>query len=394
MRVMVNQSTALGAKTGIGHYTRELLHGMRALAPSDTFDVFPPDWWSAFRALGSYLRSSKGAGEKAIRSWRSSLSERLRSFGDGALGHYLDLANRWRKYDLYHEPNYIPLRSELPTVATIHDLSVLLHPQWHPADRVAYYERSFHDGLRQCGHLLAVSEFTRQEVIRVLNVAPDRITCTPLGVRAELRPMDETTIRGTIRRLGLPAEYLLFVGTIEPRKNPLMLMRAYCDLPGEVRERCPLLLAGSWGWNAGEFAEYYEREGRHRGVVHLGYVPNGDLAAIYGAARALVFPSFYEGFGLPPLEMMACGGAVLASSAGAVVEVVGQRAHLVAAADFIGWRDAMRRVIIDDDWQRHLRRGVREWAAAFSWERCAQQTLGVYRSMLGLPMADALRLAG
>ena len=397
MRVMVNQSTALGAKTGIGHYTRELLHAMRELAPSDTFDVFPPKWWGALRGLGGHLRSSKGAGQKEVRSWRSSLSKRLRSFGDGALGHYLSLANRWRKYDLYHEPNYIPLPSELPTIATIHDLSVLLHPQWHPADRVAYYERSFHEGLRQCGHLLAVSEFTRQEVIRVLNVAPDRITCTPLGVRADLRPLDARALGETVRRLGLPAQYLLFVGTIEPRKNPLMLMRAYCDLPGEVRERCRLVLAGSWGWNAGEFAEYYEREARHRGVVHLGYVPDGDLAAIYGAARALVFPSFYEGFGLPPLEMMACGGAVLASTAGAVAEVVGQRAHLIAADDLSGWRDAMRRIISDDDWQRVLRQGVRERAAEFSWKRCAQQTLCVYRLMPGLPIADDAprrRLAG
>src|SRR6185295_18532855 len=115
--------------------------------------------------------------------------------------------------------------------------------------------------------LLAVSEFTRQEVIRVLNVPPRQITCTHLGVRPELRPVPAETITATVRRLGLPEQYLLYVGTIEPRKNPLLLMRAYGDLPAAVRERCPLVLAGGWGWNAAEFAEYYEHEARHRGVM-------------------------------------------------------------------------------------------------------------------------------
>src|ERR1043165_6026869 len=326
MRIIVNQSTALGAKTGIGHYTRELLNALRSIAPDETFDTFPPAWWNACRGLGGYLRSGKKAGAKSTPSWRSSISDYLRSLGDGALRHYLGLANRWHKYDLYHEPNHIPLPSKLPTIATIHDLSVILHPEWHPADRVAYYERSFRKGLRQCVHLLANSEFTRQQVIRILDVAPDRITCTPLGIRPNLQPMAAADLAEARSRLGLPDKYLLFVGTMEPRKNLLMLMRAYCDLPADLRERCPLVLAGGWGWNAAEIAAFLDSEARHRNVIHLGYVQDADFPALYGGARALVFPSFYEGFGLPLLEMMACGGAVLASTADAVVEVVGRHA--------------------------------------------------------------------
>jgi glycosyltransferase involved in cell wall biosynthesis len=399
MRVMVNQTTALGAKTGIGHYTFQLLRAMRELASEDFFGVFPSGWWSAFRGLSGYLRPRRrpAQNQPADPTWKTALSNRLRTLGDYALTHHLRLSNRWHKYDLYHEPNYIPLPSELPTVATVHDLSVLLHPEWHPADRVAYYERNFQDGMNRCQHLLAVSEFTRQEVIRGLNIAPDKITCTHLGVRPDLRPLEASVIAEAVRRLGLPGQYLLFVGTIEPRKNALMLMRAYCELPAGVRARCPLVLAGSWGWNAGAFVEYYEKEGRARGVVHLGYVPDQDLAAIYGAARALVFPSFYEGFGLPPLEMMACGGAVLASTAGSVVEVVGRKAHLLPADDFASWRDAMKRIIMDDDWHRTLRSGVCELAAAYSWESCARQTLRVYRSVVRLPIPKETpprRLAG
>jgi len=118
-------------------------------------------------------------------------------------------------------------------------------------------------------------------------------------------------------------------------------------------------------------------------VIHLGYVAEHHVSAIYNGARALVYPSLYEGFGLPPLEMMACGGAVVASTAGALVETVGQRAHLVAPEDEDGWRAALARVVVDDDWWRELRRGVREVARPYTWGRCAADTLRVYRSLAG-----------
>ncbi len=272
-----------------------------------------------------------------------------------------------------------------------------MHPQWHPLDRVRFFERHFERGLQQCSHLLAVSEFTRREVMREFNVPADKITRTHLGARAGMRPMDRSAIAPELARLGLPSEYLLFVGTLEPRKNPLLMMKAYVDLPRQVRERCPLVLAGGWGWHADEFRDYYEREARHQFVAHLGYVRDEDLPVLYNGARALVFPTHYEGFGLPPIEMMACGGAVLASTAEAVVEIVGRKAHLLIADDLAGWRDAMSRAILDDDWLNELRDGACEWAASYSWENCARQTLDVYRRVCGLTALHddgQLRLAG
>ncbi len=143
------------------------------------------------------------------------------------------------------------------------------------------------------------------------------------------------------------------------------------------------MLAGGWGWNVADLADYYQTTARHRGVRHLGYVPDSALPALYTGARALVFPSHYEGFGLPPLEMLACGGAVIASTAGAVAEVVGRQAHLVAAHDPPGWRQAMARIIDDDAWHTELCRGAVASASAFTWARCADETLRVYRLVLG-----------
>jgi alpha-1,3-rhamnosyl/mannosyltransferase len=301
-----------------------------------------------------------------------------------------------RNYDLYHEPNFLPLADDFLTVATFHDLSVLRFPQWHPADRVAHFELHMPGAVSQCAHIIAVSEFTRQEVIRLLNVPPDRITTIYNGIRAGLRPLTQEQIVPVLKQLGLPPRYLLYVGTLEPRKNILRLLQAYCDLPQRIRSEWPLLLVGSWGWKFLEIAEYLYNEARHRGVIHLGYVPDRHLAAIYGGARVLLYPSIYEGFGLPPLEMMACGGAVVTSTAGALVETAGAHSHRVHPEDIPGWRDAMARVVEDDDWWLSLRQGVVPAVKGFTWENCAGRTLDLFRSVLrggAVPQPAASSLA-
>src|SRR5262249_8384586 len=158
-------------------------------------------------------------------------------------------------------------------------------------------------------------------------------------------------------------DYLLHVGTLEPRKNLLMLLEAYGDLPQEVRERHPLVLAGGRGWKCDEVLAHIEGEGKLRGVRWLGYVRERHLAALYCGARALVFPPLYEGFGMPTIEMLACGGAVLASTAGAVAETVGAQAHLIDPRDRHGWRDAMLKACRDAAWLAQLRQGAQQAAA-------------------------------
>ena len=202
------------------------------------------------------------------------------------------------------------------------------------------------------------------------------------GVRPTLRPLPESETQATLRSLGLPPQYLLYVGTLEPRKNLLMLMQAYCRLPSSLRESCRLLLVGSWGWNIREMADYFESHARHNGVMHLGYLPEEHLCALYNGARALVYPSFYEGFGLPPLEMMACGGPVLASTAGALKELFGDKAHLIDAADDAGWTNALARIIRDDDWRGRMQKDVLVHAGRFTWRRCAEETADVYRNVV------------
>lgn len=380
-----------GARTGIGHYTHELLRCLRVLAQPEEIGTFPGPLLRGARSLAGKARSwlgrrSGGGGAPATPGskpgWRGRAVRWVRSWGEGLLSSSFQRACRRQLPDLYHEPNFIPLPSDVPTLATFHDLSVLLHPQWHPADRVAHHERHFHRAVACCVHFFAISESARGEIIRTLGVPASRVTCTYMGVRQGLRPLPSAEVQTGLARLGLPPQYLLFLGTIEPRKNALTLLRAYCALPAAVREQFPLLLVGGWGWGAGNVANYLDTEARHKGVRHLGYLAEQHLALLYNGARALAFPSHYEGFGLPPVEMLACGGAVLASTAGAVAETSGTKAHLIDPDDEAGWHQALLRVCTEKDWWAALRSGAVEAARPYTWERCAADTLKTYRRLV------------
>lgn len=384
MRVLLNTLTTLGHKTGIGRYTAELYAGLRAeLAAGETLDTFPAGWLrTGCSWLRSQMKGGGGGGGTGKRSWRGWMKEQAGQWWRNFLDARFAGALRRHAYDLYHEPNNVPLPARVPTVVTLHDLSVLLYPQWHPAERVAYYERCFRDGLSRCAHILTDTEAVRREIIRHLGVAPERVTAAHLGVQPDLRPVAPEVVAARLRALKLPASYLLSVGTLEPRKNQLMLVRAYCRLPASVRERYPLLLVGGLGWNNGDLRACLDGEGKRAGVLHLGYVPDADLATIYSGARALLFPSFYEGFGFPPLEMQACGGAVVASTAAAVAEVcAGSPALLLDPHDADAWHDALLRVCKDDDFHASLCSGATTAAARFTWRRCAAETLAVYRKV-------------
>jgi alpha-1,3-rhamnosyl/mannosyltransferase len=383
MRVIVNEVQMLKQRTGIGHYTAELLRSMRSIAVDDQVDGFPAGQLrrltaACFRAASSMVRATAVQRDGCFSRLRSRTLGLLRDGVDAVLTRRFARQCAVGAYDLYHEPNFLPMPTDCPTLATWHDLSVLLHPQWHPVDRVRRFEKQLPDVLARCCHFLADTDSVRREAVDVLGVGADRVTRVYMGIRSDLRPLPCSIVQGELVRLGLPQQYLLFLGTIEPRKNILRLLQGYCSLPDSIRSDWPLVLAGGWGWNAGEIHRYLDDVARHRGVVHLGYVADESLPILYNGARALLFPSYYEGFGLPPLEMMACGGAVIASTADAVREVVGGQAHLIDPEDDDGWRRALVRVCTDDDWQHELRRGAEETARSFTWERCAAETLATY----------------
>jgi glycosyltransferase involved in cell wall biosynthesis len=399
VRVLVNAMCTLATRSGIGHHTSELVRAIQSQMERGAISAYPSgiflpgNRWLT-RQAERHLRCRERGGMLAhVEGFaRRGLMAVAKQAGRLFVRNPLDFCARRGGYRLYHEPNTLAVPCSLPLVLTIHDLSVLLHPEWHPPRRVAEYGWQFEASLKRACHLLAVSEFTRQEIVRHLGWPAERITVTYNGRRPFLRQLSPSECALVLRQFNLKPGYLLHVGTIEPRKNIGMLLKAHASLPREVRERHPLVLVGGSGWKANDIEGELASQASAGTVRRLGYCPDDALAAIYSSARALVFPTFYEGFGLPTIEMMACGGAVLASTASAVAETVGGKAHLIDPHDEAGWRDAMLRICTDGDWWNVLRDGAEEVAKPFTWERCASETLAGYRRALGEPQVEQYRV--
>ncbi len=381
MRIVFNLLTTLKPKTGVGQYAARLFAALQEQLPAGSIEGFPTGALAAAVRRAQMVRAGgPAATERSTLANLSAFAKRgLRAAVDSGLGFAFRAVCRQRSYELYHEPNFIPLGHGVPTIVTVHDLSVLTHPEWHPADRVRHHEKFFRSGLAVARHIVTDSQFVRRQVIEHLGAAPDRAAAIHCGVSPEFFAASVPPAH-----LNLPPRYLLYVGTIEPRKNVLTLLKAYCDLPASARRSCPLILAGGWGWKSADVADFLRETAVEKGVIHLGYTHDLDLPSLYAGARALVFPSFDEGFGLPPLEMLAAGGAVLSSPAGSLAEVLGRHAHFIDPRDLVGWRDGLLQAATDDDWLADIRHGGRAHAATFTWARCAAQTIDVYRQVLGI----------
>jgi len=381
MRVVMNGLAALKPKTGVGHHVAELYSALTTSYPAEHFELYPGE------RIGGWIRSANKpkptSSNKATSSKRSSVGGLVATFGkktaQSASAVHFALYARSCRFDLYHEPNFVPFSSHLPTIVTVHDLSVLKFPQWHPADRVRYHHKHFLRGLNRARHLIVVSEAVRRELIDELGCPPARVTAIFNGIGPQFVPQAPEAIAAVRAALDLPANYFLCVGTIEPRKNLGTVIRAFADLPAEVRSRCPLVLAGPWGWRADAERDLFERIGKPAGVRHLGYTPAEQLPALYSAARVLLYPSYYEGFGMPPTEMLACGGGVISSTADSLREVLAGHAEFVPADDIAGWRNAMLRAATDDDYLLQLKNNGVRHAAQYTWQRAANETIDVYR---------------
>ena len=381
--VILNDRVLFQSLTGVGNYVQTLLAALRKLPEGPDVRPFLSSLIGAPSRVGATApRPTAPADGRATRPGRP---RRVRRWLRPALLRAYATGFRWaaRRSALYHEPNHIPIRCDCPTITTIHDLSVLVHPEWHPADRVRWYERDFARGLAQTERFLAVSEYTRQELVNRLNIAPDRIHVTPLAPRPAFRPQPPERVAACRRDFALPERFFLFVGTLEPRKNVTGLLAAYAALPGSVRRAHPLVLAGGWGWNTAELAERLRTGASGDDVRLLGYVGDEVLACLYTAATALVWPTFYEGFGLPPLEALACGCPVIVSDVTSLPEVVGDAGVLLDPQDVAVWTAALRRMVEDAPWRAEWQRRGPVRAARFSWARCAALTRAAYERVLG-----------
>jgi glycosyltransferase involved in cell wall biosynthesis len=265
-------------------------------------------------------------------------------------------------------------------VVTVHDLSFLRVPQCADPGLRAFLERAVPRSLVRAARVLADSENTKRDLIELLNVAPEKISVVPAGIEPRFQPVGDTALMAGVRaRYKLPEWFILTVGTIEPRKNLSRLITAYSQLRRQTGLPHALVIAGKEGWLFEGIYEQVAREGLSECVLFPGFVADIDLPALYTLADVLAFPSLYEGFGLPPLEAMACGTPVVTSDNSSLPEAVGSAALLVNAEDTDGLTEALARVLGDADLRGRLTELGRAQAARFTWPEAARRLLDAYR---------------
>lgn len=293
------------------------------------------------------------------------------------------------RLELLHVPVYAgPIVAPCPVVVTVHDLSFYHYPEMFPPFRRAYLQTLTRRTVRHAAHVIVDAASTRSDVVRILDVPESKVTVIPLGVDAMLHPIEDRQLVQSFReRRGLPERMILYLGTLEPRKNLITLLEAYDLLR---RERAldwigghRLVIAGGKGWYYQEITARVEQLHLQDKVLFPGYISQEELALWINAADLFVYPSVYEGFGLPPLEAMACGTPTLVSDGTSLPEVVGNAALKVDPLDTEALARAIVRALTDEALRRALARAGPERARQFSWQQTALDTLTVYEAVAG-----------
>lgn len=352
LHLAVDGSGLARARAGVGVYTNEILHAMSVDRPDCRFTVYLP----------SGVRVPGAASGMAYRSLPDA----------PFVGRHVQWPSRIRRLrpHAYFGPvGALPLRSVgCPTVITVHDLAIYRNPAWFPGRQLLSTRLVIPRSLGRADVVIADSTNTALDIEDLFGVPMSRIEVVPLGVSSHFRPMSGEDIAFARARLKLPERFILFVGTIEPRKNLSTLLEAWAML----RDRPDLVIVGAWGWLYEPIKERLGRLGDR--VHHIDGLDSADLPAVYNLARVLAHPAWYEGFGFPPLEAMACGTPVVVSDRSSLPELVGDAGLVVPADDPEAWRKALEKVINDSDLAADMkRRGILR-AAQFSWSRSASLT--------------------
>ena len=372
MRIGLDGYPLVWPKTGVAHYTFELARALARLAPEHSFELiapgaYPPDVLEQLKHIPNLRAVTVKTNFITRRLWAISLPAYVRRAG----------------LDLFHGTNYeVPFHNRERNVLTVHDLSVFKFRETHDNRRASRARRRLPIMLRSSARVITPTKAAKRELIERFQISPDMVAVTPEAPRKTFRPVPANETIEVKRRLGIADDFILFVGAIEPRKNLITLVEAFAELLGDTEHRPQLVLAGPKGWLTAEFDLAVAKANFGDRLRMIGYVGDDDLRALYSSCTAFVSPSLYEGFGLPPLEAMACGAPVIASRIAAHVETLGAHAHLVEPTDRRELRNAIATLLENPSERQRLSRSGLEHAARFSWTETAKSTWKVYEEVL------------
>jgi len=367
--------------TGIGRYTYELAKQLPDIAHVEELKFLSGTRFSELPEPDQ-AQATSGVADNTLRQLilKNSLTRELYSvlsplLKKRALRGYTDY--------VFHGPNFYLPPFEGPSVCTFHDLSVFTWAHCHPPERIRYMTKEIAKTLKRADMLITDTETTRQEVAAYFAWPLDKIRAVHLACSDDFRPRSIEALNPVLIKHGLSYQgYSLYVGTIEPRKNLDVLLDAYKQLPMAIRQQWPLILTGYQGWRNAQLHARIETAMTEGWARYLGFVEADELPLLYAGARVFVFPSLYEGFGLPILEAMASGIPVVCSNASTLPEVAGDAAGMCDPHDVDALTDLMNNALQDDTWRNQaIAKGLKQ-AEKFSWQRCAKETVAVYKEAL------------
>ena len=372
MRIGIDATAVPPKPMGAGLYIVYLIQVLSKLDTPHQFIVFAQEY------LHPYLADSNR--EKVHIVWLKNMHPAHRLIWEQTT--FLRLIHHW-KLDLLHSPHYtMPLLLTIPSVVTFHDLIFFIHPEKHTLAKRYFFPWMMRRSSKKADRIVTDSENTRRDAVRLLDIPLEKITTVHLGYQEIFHKITEKSLLDSIRqKYLLPEKYILYAGAIEPRKNVHLLLTVFEQLVDQGFSH-HLVMAGGLGWQYEDVLKQIDGMCSKERVHRVGHVPYADLPVFYNLADIFVYPSIYEGFGLPPLEGMACGTPVITSNISSMPEFVGDAGILVEPNDEGALFQAIRQVLEDEGLRQRLAIEGPRQAANFTWRHTAENTLKIYDEVL------------
>jgi glycosyltransferase involved in cell wall biosynthesis len=371
MKIGIDISLTIGEKAGVGYYSANLIEALAKIDKKNKYLLYPffyhiyhPDFKTAIAPLqrNFYLRFEKLPKKLIDLLWHSRIPRKW-IFGD---------------VDILHSTTFCaPPDHYGKLIVTIYDISFLTLPECHTEANRQHCLNGTLDAVRHADCIIAISNHGKAELVKYFDVDPDKIVVTHLAAKDIFIPCNLEEQNRVLQKYRIPRDFILTVGSNEPRKNIGTLIRAYVTLPESVKNEHPLVIAGGKGWLNSDLNALIESQSSNQ-VRRIGYVDEQDLPALYSAAAAFVYPSKYEGFGLPILEAMSCGAPVITSNTSSMPEISGDAALYFDPADANQLKNRILELIANADLKAELRRKGFANAKRFSWEKTARETIRIY----------------
>lgn len=390
MRIAFDCSLVPGQRGGVGQYSYQLARAFSRVDADNTYTLFVLA--HAGRKINVLKLGLPDEGNFRVVVKKTPVPFQLMRFMRGLpvlKPHAREYMLGRIEADIVHSNSFIVPEfkgSGKRVVVTVYDTSVMSHPECHRKFNIMHCVRGITEAVKRADAIIAISEHTKRDIIKYFNAPEDLITVTHLAAGPEYHEVRDPAALASVRaRYDLPENYVLFVGSLEPRKNIKTLLKAYSVVPARLRKEFPLVIAGAKGWLNSDIPSLVEGLGIKESVRFTGYIDGHDISAVYSGASVFAYPSLYEGFGLPILEAMSCGAPVITSNTSSMPEVAGDAARLVDPLNAEELASALEAVLDNEGLRAEMKKKGLVRAASFSWDRCARETLEVYGKVAASP---------